>query len=80
MEPNPSEIFLQVAIEKFVHKKWLGSPHEAFKNLANSSKGDAGEEFIRRYGTALGFSVAEKSSNQNIEDTLTIINQVFGEK
>ncbi len=56
-KPDPKQIFLDVIQTKIVHAKWAGSPHEAFKNLANSSKGDAGEEFLAKYATALGFAV-----------------------
>lgn len=62
MPPDPFVIFKEVAIEKRIAKKWSDAPHEAFKHLANSSKGDAGEEFIRRYALALGFEVAEVGS------------------
>ena len=56
---NPGGLFLEVISTKLIHEKWAGKPHQAFKNLPNSSKGDAGEEFIKRYAIALGFS-AEK--------------------
>lgn len=58
--PNPKEIFLEIVGKKLIDAKWGGKPHEAFKNLPNSSKGDAGEEFIRRYATDLGFTVIKK--------------------
>ena len=48
--------------QKSIDKKWVNAPHEAFKHLANSSKGDAGEEFIRRYATSLGFIVSDRTS------------------
>jgi len=54
---DPSQIFLEVIGAKFIDPKWSGKPHQAFKNLPNSSKGDAGEEFIKRYVSALGFTV-----------------------
>jgi hypothetical protein len=55
--PNPKEIFLEVVGRKLIDAKWGGQPHEAFKNLPNSSKGDAGEEFMGRYLTECGFVV-----------------------
>jgi hypothetical protein len=55
--PNPKQIFLEVIKTKLIDAKWAGQPHETFKNLPNSSKGDAGEEFIRRYAKELGFTV-----------------------
>src|ERR1017187_7833013 len=54
--PNPKDIFLQVVSGKIIDKKWTDQPHQAFKNLPNSSKGDAGEEFIKIYVTQLGFT------------------------
>ena len=58
--PNPKEIFLEVIGAKLIHAKWAGQSHEAFKQLANTSKGDAAEEFIKQYAEALGFK-AEKN-------------------
>jgi len=54
---NPLEIFQEVISGKTIDKKWTGQPHQAFKNLANTSKGDAGEEFIKKYAESLGFKV-----------------------
>ncbi len=59
---DPLKIFHDVAIGKIIDKKWTGQPHEAFKHLANSSKGDAGEEFIKIYTEALGFKVENRVS------------------
>lgn len=56
---NPKQLFLEVISSKAIDAKWIGKPHETFKSLPNSSKGDAGEEFIRRYAMELGFT-AEK--------------------
>lgn len=58
---KPSDIFLEVIGVHNIHGKWTGMPHEAFKRLANSSKGDAGEEFLKRYLTLLGFDVEKDS-------------------
>lgn len=57
---DPLKLFHEVAISKFIDKKWTGQRHEAFKHLANTSKGDAGEEFIKEYAEAIGF-VSEKN-------------------
>ncbi len=54
---DPNKLFLEVIGAKLIHEKWAGQPHQAFKNLPNSSKGDAGEEFIKRYVTELNFTV-----------------------
>src|SRR3989344_5975247 len=60
--PDPLKIFRDVAIGKFIDKKWTDQPHEAFKHLANSSKGDAAEEFIKIYTQALGFKIENRVS------------------
>ncbi len=54
---DPKEIFLEVIGAKLIDPKWAGKPHQAFKNLANTSKGDAGQEFVTRYAKELGFTV-----------------------
>lgn len=59
---DPLKIFHDVAIGKFIDKKWTGQPHEAFKHLANSSKGDAAEEFVKIYTEALGFEIENRVS------------------
>ena len=59
---DPLKIFHDVAIHKFIDKKWTGQNHEAFKHLANSSKGDAAEEFVKKYTKALGFKIENRVS------------------
>jgi len=61
--PDPLKLFHDVAISKFIDKKWTGQPYEAFKHLANTSKGDAAEEFIKVYAEVLGFR-AEKNKKR----------------
>jgi|GEM_PF-5544318 len=51
-------------IEMYPHRKAIptvfsGKPHQIFKSLPNSNKGDVGEEFIRRYAEELGFTVVK---------------------
>ncbi len=53
---DPIKLFRDIAIGKFVDKKWAGRPHEEFKHLGNTSKGDAGQEFITQYAKKLGFN------------------------
>lgn len=60
---DPLKIFHDVAVSKFIDKKWTGQPNKAFKHLANTSKGDAAEEFIKVYAEALGF-LAEKNKKR----------------
>ena len=53
---DPAQIFFLVLGTKLIHAKWADKPHEAFKKLGNTSKGDAGQEFITRYAKELGFT------------------------
>ena len=69
---NPFQIFLNVIKEKKIDKKWYKQPHEAFKNLPNSSKGDAGEEFIKRYVKILGFNVEKIDRLGGIGDLVNV--------
>lgn len=66
-KPNPEEIFLEVIGAKLIHAKWSGKPHEAFKHLGNTSKGDAGQEFITRYAKELGFAADNKGRTGDID-------------
>lgn len=66
---DPLKLFLEVVIDKRIDKKWALQPHESFKHLPNSSKGDAGEEFIKRYAESFGFKV-EKTSRLGDWDLL----------
>ena len=65
---NPLKIFRDVAVGKFIDGKWTDQPHEAFKHLANSSKGDAAEEFIKIYTEALGFKIENRVSRLGVWD------------
>lgn len=56
---DPKKIFLEVVGSKAIDAKWSGKPHQIFKSLPNSNKGDVGEEFIRRYAEELGFTVVK---------------------
>ncbi len=62
-EVDALKLFLEVVGRKGIHEKWNGKPHQAFKNLPNSSKGDAGEEFIQKYLNGLGFKTDKKGRN-----------------
>jgi len=73
--PDPIKIFRDVAISKIIDKKWTGQPHEAFKHLGNTSKGDAGQEFITQYARELGFT-AENFGRTGDQD-ITIGNKKF---
>jgi len=53
---DPLKLFRDIALSKLIDKKWTGQPHEGFKHLGNTSKGDAGQEFITKYAEELGFT------------------------
>ncbi len=73
--PNPKKIFLEVISGKMIDAKWSDSSHQAFKNLPNSSKGDAGEEFIEIYVTELGFNTIKDKRQGDFD--LIIENKKF---
>jgi hypothetical protein len=62
---NPLEIFLKVVATKTIDPKWMGQPHESFKHLANTSKGDAAETFVAEYASALGFNAEINPAGRN---------------
>jgi hypothetical protein len=59
---DPLQILLRIARDKTKAGKWSGQPLELIKIMANTTKGDLGEQFIMEYSTALGFKVAPKPS------------------
>src|SRR3954469_24724795 len=60
--PDALEILLKIANDKTTLGKWDNQPLKLIKVMANSTKGDLGELFIREYARALGFDVTEKKS------------------
>jgi len=56
---DPLVIFHDVTKRKIIDKKWTNSMHESFKHLGNTSKGDAGQEFIMKYAIELGFTAED---------------------
>ena len=62
---DPLKIFLNVVASKTIDPKWTGQPHESFKHLANTSKGDAAETFVAEYATALGFNAEINPAGRN---------------
>ena len=52
MEParvSPVELMLEVIQEHSPPTIWTGAPLAAFRQVANTNRGDIGEEFVRRY-------------------------------
>ena len=46
---NAIDLMLRVIREHTPQSKWTGSPLEPFRQVANTNRGDIGEEFIARY-------------------------------
>ena len=46
---SPLELMLAVIREHSPKSKWTGAPLEAFRRVANTNRGDIGEEFVLRY-------------------------------
>ena len=59
---SPLELMLEVIEQNTPQTIWTGAPLEAFRRVANTNRGDIGEEFIRRFLSLHGFSVSERGS------------------
>ena len=46
---NPLELMLEVIEEHTPASKWTGATLEPFRQVANTNRGDIGEEFVARY-------------------------------
>ena len=46
---NPVQLMLAVIREHSPKTIWSGAPLEAFRQVANTNRGDIGEEFVRRF-------------------------------
>ena len=67
---NPLSLLIKIAKEKHVDKKWTDKPLYLIKILANSSKGDLGEEFVRAYCKESGFDVDPKEGRLGDYDVI----------
>ena len=65
---NPLELMLEVIEQNTPQTIWTGAPLEAFRRVANTNRGDIGEEFIRRFLTLNGISVSERASRVSRAD------------
>ena len=63
MTVDPVKLMLEVIRENSPKSIWTDSPLESFRSVANTNRGDIGEEFIVRYLAAAGLEAA-KSSNR----------------
>lgn len=55
-------MMIEVIKENSPDSKWVGAPLEAFRSVANTNRGDIGEEFVRRYLVFHGTAVAKASA------------------
>ncbi len=56
---NPLELMLEVIQEHTPTSKWFGATLEPFRQVANTNRGDIGEEFIFRYLSNSGITVGK---------------------
>ena len=72
-EPPMSAVDLFVEVLKAVAKndKWITSPFSAYRRLGNTTRGDIGEEFVRRYLAQFGI-VAKRRGSRVAKTDLTI--------
>ncbi len=56
------DLFLQVIQAQTKKTKWSGSPLESFRHVANTTRGEIGEKFIRRYLASFGIDSAPGGS------------------
>lgn len=72
---DPVQIMLEVIRENSPSSKWIGAPLEPFRNVANTNRGDIGEEFVARYVRVNGIDVI-KAPSRNCEWDI----EIFGNK
>ena len=76
MTSDPITLMIEVIKENSPNSIWLGSPLESFRSVANTNRGDIGEEFVRRY-LADSSVHAEKAESRNGEWDLKISGHKF---
>ena len=59
---NPLDLMLEVIHEHTPASKWAGATLEPFRQVANTNRGDSGEEFIFRYLSHSGITVGKGAS------------------
>ena len=59
---NPLELMLEVIQEHTPPSKWSGATLEPFRQVANTNRGDIGEEFVLRYLSHSGIAVSKGTS------------------
>ena len=58
---NPIELLIEVINDHSPASKWTGAPLEGFRRVANTNRGEIGEDFIRRYLAANGIATGNGS-------------------
>ena len=59
---NPLDLMLEVIHEHTPTSKWSGATLEPFRQVANTNRGDIGEEFVSRYLSHSGITVGKGAS------------------
>ncbi len=72
---NPVELLIEVINDHAPPSKWTGAPLEGFRRVANTNRGQIGEDFIRRYLCAHG--VATGNGSRVTPTDLTIGSKFF---
>lgn len=65
---NPLDLMLEVIREHTRQTIWTDAPLEAFRQVANTNRGDIGEEFVRRYLSQHKIVVSEPGSRVSRSD------------
>ena len=65
---NPLDLMLAVIREHSPKTIWTGAPLEAFRRVANTNRGDIGEEFVLRYLKQHGINAVKAESRIQVAD------------
>ena len=65
---SPLQLMLEVIHQHTPQTIWTDAPLEAFRRVANTNRGDIGEEFIRRFLSLHEIAVSERSSRVSRSD------------
>ena len=72
---SPLDLMLEVIREHSPKTIWTGAPLEAFRRVANTNRGDIGEEFVCRYLAQHGIGASKEGSRVSVADM-----QIMGKK
>ena len=67
---NPLDLLLEVIHENTPNSIWTGAPLAPFRVVANTNRGDIGEEFLRRYLERHDIGVVQSISRIDAADML----------